>query len=144
MYSRRSVHRMRGTTAISQSMDTAGSTSPSLGGRFCHMVCACLCGSFDLLDRWCVCVCVCVRAEEGCWLNSLCPSHARLFHRGGRASVAREHGRQEVILCVCLLCIRRSAVSPPAFSTCQAVQRNATRKMIPISLPLSMNRRLER
>ena len=52
----------------------------------------------------CVCVRVRVRvcAEEGGWLNSLCPSHALLFHRGGRASVAREHGRQEVILSLCV------------------------------------------
>ena len=117
------------------------------------MVCACvirvewLTGAGRLIcwiDGACVRVCACVCAEEGCWLNSLCPSHALLFDRGGCASVAREHGRQEVILFVCLLCIRRSAVSPRAFSTCQAVQRNAKRKMTPISLPLSMNLRLER
>ena len=144
MYSRRSVHRMRGTTAISQSMDTAGSTSPSLGWRFCHMVCGCVGVWVVWFAGSMVRACVCVCAEEGGWLNSLCPSHARLFDRGGRASVAREHGRQEVILCVCLLCIRRSAVSPRAFSTCQAVQRNAKRKMTSISLPLSMNLRLER
>ena len=111
------------------------------------MVCGCVGRLICWIDGACVCVCVCVCAEEGGWLNSLCPSHALLFHRGGRASVAREHGRQEVIgdsLSVCLLCICRSAVSPRALSTCHAVQRNATRKMTPISLPLSMNLRLER
>jgi hypothetical protein len=65
-------------------------------------VCGCVGRLICWIDGACVCVCACVCTEEGGWLNSLCPSHALLFDRGGRASVAREHGRPEVILCVCV------------------------------------------
>ena len=139
MYSRRSVHRMRGTTAISQSMDTAGSTSPSLGGRFCHMVCACVGRLICWIDGACVCAC---RRRLLVELSLPFPratlSSRWTCERGQRTWPSRGDS-----VCVSTLHLSFSSVSP-YLSPCHAVQRNATRKMIPISLPLSMNRRLER